>query len=99
MLDFCEWAARSQKLKATTIKNYLISLATLHKLQHLPDNFSNSYVIKLAIRGAANLELYNGSNYSTRRAVSLPLLKIIGSAIANTNWSVKNKQVFGLPVL
>ncbi len=94
MLDFCEWAASSQKLKATTIKTYMSSLATLHKLQQLPDNFSNNYVIKLAIRGAENLELYNGSKFSTRRAVSLPLLKIIGSAIANTKWSIKNKQVF-----
>lgn len=94
ILKFCKWAALEKNLKATTVKTYVCAIATLHKIQNLPDTFSNSYLLKLAIKGAQNLELYSSKSSHNRMAVTLPLLKIIGSKIAQTNWSSLNKQVF-----
>ena len=79
----------------TTIKSYVYTLATIHKMRGLEEKFSSNYMVKLAIRGAENLSIYKGSGSSRGRlAMSLPLLKILGNEIARSNWSKFNKQVF-----
>jgi hypothetical protein len=49
----------SAKLKPSSVKSYLNSLATLHKLRNIPyENFS-CYLVKTLVRGAENLNFYN----------------------------------------
>ena len=78
----------------STIKNYVNTLATLHKLRGFDEHFSSNYMLKFAIRGAENLSIYkDNKSRGGRLAMSLPLLKILGNEIARSNWSKINKQV------
>jgi hypothetical protein len=84
----------SEKLKPSTVKSYLCSMATLHKLQNKSaENFS-SYILKALIRGAENLRLYDLPAKETRKVMTLPLLKILGHALASCDWSTDSVQVF-----
>ena len=94
ILDFCSWAQSRTRLKSNTIKAYIFALATVHKLRNMKENFSCNYLVKLALKGVENLELYKDIKLAKRSAMPLPLLKIIGSRIASSNWSKTNKQVF-----
>ncbi len=94
ILSFCTWSQSHSSLKASTIKAYISALATVHKLRNMEENFSSNYLVKIALKGIENLELYKGVKKYKRSAMSLPLLKIIGSRIASSNWTRKNKQVF-----
>lgn len=83
-----------KKLKPSTVKTYLGSLSTIHKLRNLPhDNFSN-YIVKTLIRGAENLTFYDEWAKDTRKVMTLPLLKLLGHEIANSEWSDNSKHVF-----
>ncbi len=94
ILCFCTWTQSHTSLKAITVKAYISAIATVHKLHNLEEQFSNNYLVKLALKGIENMELYKSNRVTKRSAMSLPLLKIIGSRIASSNWSQKNKQVF-----
>jgi hypothetical protein len=83
-----------QNLKPSTVRSYLSSLATLHKLQNKDAvNFSN-YIVKALIRGAENLKLYAQHRKETRKIMTLPLLKLLGHALATCDWSPNSVQVF-----
>jgi hypothetical protein len=69
-------------------------LATLHKLQNKSaENFSN-YIVKALVRGAENLRLYDQVGKETRKIMTLPLLKLLGHALATCDWSADSVQVF-----
>jgi hypothetical protein len=56
--NFTAWALTENGLKSSTVKSYLSSLATIHRLRNVSDeNFSN-YIVKTIVRGAENLALY-----------------------------------------
>jgi hypothetical protein len=83
-----------ENLKPSTIRSYLSSIATLHKLQNKnAENFSN-YIVKALIRGAENLKLYAQDKKETRKIMTLPLLKLLGHALATCDWSPNSVQVF-----
>lgn len=94
VIKFCTFAHEKLNLKASSIKAYVSDLATVHKLRQLNEDFSSNYLVKLAIRGAENLDLIKGNVGRKRCAMSFPLLKIIGNEIAGSGWSKWNKQVF-----
>ncbi len=94
IVEFCTWAFSKQLLKASSIKAYVSAIATVHRLMGLEEKFSGNYLVKLALRGAENMELYKARPRFQRRAMSVPLLKIIGNEIAVAAWSKVNKQVF-----
>jgi hypothetical protein len=92
--NFTAWALTENRLKSSTVKSYLSSLATLHRLRNVSDeNFSN-YIVKTIIRGAENLALYEDYAKDTRKVMTLPLLKLIGHELACSDWSEISKQVF-----
>ncbi len=94
IVDFCTWAFTKQQLKASSIKAYVSAIATVHRLRGLEEKFSGNYLVKLALRGAENMELYRTKpRLLQRRAMSIPLLKLIGNEIACAAWSKVNKQV------
>ena len=92
--NFCNWALSSKKLKPSTVEAYIDSLSLLHKMKNLDDGAMNNFVSKLMIRGAENLLLYETKYKRQRNVMSLPLLKILGNEIANTNWKTDSKQIF-----
>ncbi len=51
LANFTAWALTENGLKPTSVKSYLSSLATIHRLRNVSDeNFSN-YIIKTIVRG------------------------------------------------
>lgn len=92
--EFTSWMILSAKLKPSSVKSYLSSLATLHKLRNVPSVNFSCYLVKTLIRGAENLDFYNVDKKETRKVMTLPLLKILGHALASCDWSEDSKQVF-----
>jgi hypothetical protein len=80
--NFTAWAIMENGLKPVSVKSYLSSLTTIHRLSNVSDvNFSN-YIVKTINRGAENLALYEDSAKETRKVMTLLLLKIIGHELA-----------------
>jgi hypothetical protein len=50
--------------------------------------------LKALIRGAENLRLYDLPAKETRKVMTLPLLKILGHALASCDWSADSVQIF-----
>jgi hypothetical protein len=88
--QFVTWALNEGKLKPSTIKTYLASLNTVHKLKNIP-SMCNEYIVLALVKGAENLALYNPSSEGSRKVMTLPLLKVLGHQIANSNWSPDSK--------
>jgi len=84
LCDYVSWALVNIKLKPSTVKSYLASIKTIHKLKNLDCDTSN-YIIKALITGAENLALYGNIARNARKVMTLQLLKILGHAIANTD--------------
>ena len=91
--DFVSWAVIEKKLKITTVKSYMYSLATIHKLKGMSDVNFSSYIVKTTIRGGESLELYSTEVSNTRKVMSIELLKLIGHEIGLSNWQAETKQM------
>lgn len=92
LCKYTSWALTVAGLKPSTVKSYLSSLKIAHDLENMPFE-GNHYVIKSMIRGAENLELYKISADSSRKVMTLPLLKLLGHQIAICDWSNDSKLV------
>ncbi len=88
------WAQTSRSLKAKTIAAYISSLKTLHNLKDLDSSAFDSPKLKLLLRGAENLQIYNDGFSPSRKAMNLPLLKILGHSLAKSQLSPRDRQVF-----
>ena len=91
--EFVTWAAVTQKLKAQTIKSYLSSLKFVHKLNNLPCENCSGFIPDTILKGIENLEFYSSISKESRKAMSLPLLKLLGHEIARADWTTVNKAV------
>jgi hypothetical protein len=89
---YVSWALLTARLKPNTVKAYLVSINTVHKLSNLPSHVDN-YVVQSLITGAENLNMYQKIVVGTRKVMTLQLLKIIGHQIAKENWSENSKAV------
>jgi hypothetical protein len=84
----------SKKLATSTIKLYLSDLKTGHKLRDLnTENFSDFFLNSM-LKGAENLALYKGITKHAGLVMTFPLLKILGHAIAVSDWSTDSKRVY-----
>lgn len=91
---FCQWALDERKLKSTTVKAYMSSLALYHKLNCLDDSNCSNYIAKLIIRGAENVEGRSKCSVRPRNAVTLSTLKVLGHEISQSFWHQVSKQIF-----
>ena len=91
--DYIEWCYVKKNLKASTIKSYISSIATAHKLNDLDSSCCYSFISKQMLQGIENLEFYNNICKKTRKVMTLPLLKLAGHELANSNWCSDSKQV------
>lgn len=80
-------------LKSSTVEAYVNSLSLYHRLNNLSDSGCSNYIVKTILKGANNLEIYNAPSVTYRNVMSLPLLKLLGHKIANSNWSENSKQL------
>jgi len=91
--NFAAWAISVRGLKCSTVTSYLSSLSTIHELKGHESKECSTYLTKRVLQGAQNLEFYTGKSDTPRKAMSLPLLKLIGHEIARSDWSDNSKQV------
>ena len=89
--EFITWAAVVRKLKSNTIKSYLSSLNLAHKFRDLSGENCVGFTAKMLLRGIENLEFYVDISKESRKAMSLPLLKLIGHELAKADWTVDKK--------
>jgi hypothetical protein len=93
MSDFISWAALERKLSPDSIKSYISNIKLIHKLKGLPTDGCSSFLCKTLIRGAENLRFYSNEKKDQKKVMSLPLLRILGHELANSNWSDHSKVV------
>jgi len=91
--DFITWAVISRKLKSSTVKSYLCAINMAHKYAGLDGSSCSSFLASALLKGAENLEFYRDLTSNARKAMSLPLLKLIGHQIAISDWSDDTKIV------
>ena len=70
----------------------LSSLKTIHSLRNLDCSAFDNFTLKSLIRGKENQEIYSTEGNSSRRVMTLPLLKLLGHEIAISNWGENSKQ-------
>jgi hypothetical protein len=97
--DFIDFAFRIRGLKQATVNSYLSSLHFYHKLRKMDDSGFSSFIVKTMLKGAKNLEFYSDLTKDSRRALTFPLLKILGHEIALKNWDEMKKQVIWTAML
>lgn len=93
LCDYTSWALTDGNLQASTVKSYLSSINIAHKFRNMQIDTS-SFLIKALLRGAENLSLYEGLAKSTRKVMTLPLLKLLAHQIAISDWKIDSKRVF-----
>jgi hypothetical protein len=91
--DFVAHAILDRKLKNTTVKSYLASLAFYHKLRNMDSSNCSNFLACTMLKGAKNIELYTDILKQTRKVMTYPLLKILSHQIAITAWSALDRQI------
>jgi len=91
--EFITWAVMSKKLKSATVKSYLSAISLAHKFANLDGSNCSGFMAATLLKGAENLEFYSNISGISRKAMSLPLLKIIGHQIAISEWTEDSKMV------
>ena len=92
--NFCYWALTTKGLKHSTVQAYISSISLVHKLKEMDNRACYNFTVKIMLRGAENMSVYEPSKIRNRNIMTLPLLKILGNEIAHTNWSADSKQIF-----
>ena len=92
---FATWAISKKGLKSSTVKAYLGSIHVAHVISNTPGgNFNSDRCIKMALKGAKNLESIGESCKIDRLPMSYDLLSILGHRLNELNWSNYSKQIF-----
>jgi hypothetical protein len=93
VLEFISWGYKEKNWKYATVNSYISCLNTLFKLKNVNTNVFNSYTTKTALKGVRNLDEINANCKRIRKVFSLPLLKILGHSIANSEWDEMSKRI------
>ena len=92
---FATWAISKKGLKSSTIRAYISSLNVAHIVSNNPfENFNSDKCIKMALKGAANIENLSGACKIDRLPMTYDLLAILGHRLAELNWGEFSKQLF-----
>jgi hypothetical protein len=91
--DFVIWCIFVRKLKASTVKSYISSFEFIFKLNDWDTTVCSNFLVKQLVKGASNLNFYSDLSKSSRKVMTLPLLKILGHQIAVSSFSKWDKQV------
>jgi len=80
--SYISWAVNVKQLKGSTISSYISSLKTVHILKALDCSGLEDKRLQYLLKGAANLDIYSEKIFSSRRAMSFPILNLLGNALA-----------------
>jgi hypothetical protein len=91
--QYASWCDKNRKLKATSIKTYLYSLSKLQQLKGFgPIDFKSIPQLKDFLRGVKNVPR-SAKLTKKRKAISYPMLKLLGNVIGNSDWSSYEKTM------
>jgi len=90
--DFINWATFIRKIKPSSIISYISHLKLIHKLRKIDDSACDSFLCRTLIKGAENLQFYSIKKKHVKKTMTLPLLRLLGHSIANSNWSVHSQS-------
>jgi len=91
---FVIWCLSVRKLQPASAKSYIAAIKFVHLIKDVPCfDVLKDPMIKMVLKGAANLNFSSPPRPSTRRVIQLPLLLVIGDRIRRTSWSPLTKQV------
>jgi len=91
-VGFTTWLTQVRHLRPSTAETYLAGITKAHEIRGMPPP-PGLRQARICITGAEHLDLTAGSGpRPPRRAVTLPLLKIIGHKLAGMGWSEVDKQ-------
>jgi len=93
--NFVTWGLMVKKLQPATMESYLSAISMAHKLKGMEIKGGlKDGLTDMILSGASNLKASQGLSAprASRRAVTLPLLKIIGSKLTVSSWSEGNRQ-------
>ena len=93
VIDFTGWCKIAKKLKPSTIRSYISSIAMAHKLRNLDHSNCTNFISKQMLKGMENLDFYETRTKKSRKVMTLPLLKLAGSEISRMGWPPESKQV------
>jgi hypothetical protein len=93
-LYFTNWALSKKGLSHSTVKAYLNNISLIHKLKEKDNSACNTFLIKTTLKGAENLAMYKNEGSNSKATISIQLLQKIGSKIAKSNISKRDKQVY-----
>jgi hypothetical protein len=92
--SFIVFAAVTQKLKYGTVKSYISSLNFYQKLRGWDATLGTGFVSKTMLKGIKNLEFYRELTKPARKAMTMPVLKLLSHQVAVSNWEKTCKQVY-----
>lgn len=86
--SFVFWCLSAPNLKPCTVKAYLSSIKLAHELKGFSaKHLEKDTIIKMALTGSENLELYKFSSKPAGRSVNINILIILGHRISTLDWN------------
>ena len=91
---YTTWALSSKKLKHSTVESYLSSITFAHTLAGVNcEQFLKDRCIQTILKGANNIALLKKPSSTSRLAMNIHLLNLLGHKLASTNWCKISKQI------
>ena len=90
---FAVYCATVRKLKPASIRSYLSSLVCLHKIRGFHNYEVKDSLVGTILKGAENLSMCSPTPVSsTRRVMTMPLLRHLGQKLRQTGWSKSTQR-------
>jgi hypothetical protein len=93
MGEFINWAIFLRKISPNSMTSYISNLKLIHNMRRIPTEGCDSFLCKTQIRGAKNLLFYKSERNNVKKTMTLPLLRLLGNALATNEWSDHSKIV------
>lgn len=91
--EFVTWAVKTRDLKAATVKSYLGAISLAHKFMSIDYSNCMGFWPSMLLKGAENLEFYKNISRESRKAMTLPVLKILGHQLATSDLPADSQMV------
>jgi hypothetical protein len=92
--SFVTWAVTEKKLRVSTVKSYVYSIAMWQEMQDIscPDYLLDK-TVRTLLKGSEVIEKLEGNVSAKRMPMSISLLNILSDRIAKSQWNEISKQV------
>jgi hypothetical protein len=93
MGKFINWSIFKKNISPNSLTTYISNLKLIHSLRRIPAPGCDSKLCKMQVRGAKNLSFYAEKTRTVKKTMTLPLLRLLGNALASSDWSDRSKLV------